>query len=195
MATRSSVLAWRMPWTQEPGRLRSMGSRESDTTERLNHQHHLLTKSSREGGQASLSCCLPWCSPCLSVSLSCLLKRGLVPSWGLCPPALRTSHRPQLQTPSLGALAHRCGGGWKHGLGLLDDSAIRTLPAAQEMQETRGVGQKVQKLISGSGRSPGGGGGNPLQCPCLENPMDREAWWAAVRGVAEGQTRLKQPAR
>ena len=33
-------------------------------------------------------------------------------------------------------------------------------------------------LIPGSGRSPGGGHGNPLQCSCLENPMDRGAWWA-----------------
>ena len=33
-------------------------------------------------------------------------------------------------------------------------------------------------LIPGSGRSPGGGQGNPLQHSCLENPMDRGAWWA-----------------
>ena len=33
-------------------------------------------------------------------------------------------------------------------------------------------------LIPGSGRSPGGGNSNPLQCSCLENPMEREAWWA-----------------
>ena len=39
--------------------------------------------------------------------------------------------------------------------------------------------------IPGSGRSPGEGNGNPLQYPCLENPMDREAWWATVHGVAE----------
>ena len=32
--------------------------------------------------------------------------------------------------------------------------------------------------VPGSGRSPGGGHGNPLQCSCLENPMDRGAWWA-----------------
>ena len=38
-------------------------------------------------------------------------------------------------------------------------------------------------LIPGWGRSPGGGNGNPLQCSCLENPMDREAWRAAVHGV------------
>ena len=44
--------------------------------------------------------------------------------------------------------------------------------------------------IPGSERSPGEGNGNPLQCSCLENPMDRGAWWAAVHGVAKSQTRL-----
>ena len=44
--------------------------------------------------------------------------------------------------------------------------------------------------VPGSGRSPGGGHGNPLQYPCLENPMDRGAWRATVRGVTESQTRL-----
>ena len=39
--------------------------------------------------------------------------------------------------------------------------------------------------IPGSGRCPGGGHGNPLQCSCLENPMDRRAWRAAVHSVAE----------
>ena len=34
--------------------------------------------------------------------------------------------------------------------------------------------------------------GNPLQCSCLENPRDRGAWWAAVYGVAQSQTRLKR---
>ena len=47
-------------------------------------------------------------------------------------------------------------------------------------------------LIPGSGRSPGGGHGNPLQYSCLENPMDRGAWWATVHGVAKTQTRLKR---
>ena len=40
-------------------------------------------------------------------------------------------------------------------------------------------------LIPGLGRSPGVGNGNPLQYPCLENSMDRGAWWATVHGVAE----------
>ena len=38
----------------------------------------------------------------------------------------------------------------------------------------------------------GEGNGNPLQCSCLENPRDGEAWWAAVSGVSQSQTRLKR---
>ena len=82
MAPHSSTLAWKIPWMEEPGRLQSIGSLESDTTERL-HFHF---------------------------SLSCT----------------------------------------------------------------------------------GEGNGNPLQCSCLENPRDVEAWWAAVYGVAQSQTRLKR---
>ena len=44
--------------------------------------------------------------------------------------------------------------------------------------------------ISGSGRSPGGGHGNPLQYFCLENPMDGGAWRATVHEVTKSQTRL-----
>ena len=81
MAPHSSTLAWKIPWTEEPGRLQSMGSEESDTTERL-HFHF---------------------------SVSCI----------------------------------------------------------------------------------GEGNGSPLQC-CLENPRDGGAWWAALYGIAQSQTRLKQ---
>ena len=44
----------------------------------------------------------------------------------------------------------------------------------------------------GSGRFPGGEHGNPLQCSCLGNPMDRGAWWATVYVVAKRQTLLKR---
>ena len=43
--------------------------------------------------------------------------------------------------------------------------------------------------VPGLGRSPGEGNGNPLQYSCLENPMDRGAWWG-VHGAAKSQTRL-----
>ena len=47
-------------------------------------------------------------------------------------------------------------------------------------------------LIPGSGRSPGGGHGSPLQHSCLENPMDRGAWRATVHRVAKNRTRQKR---
>ena len=54
---------------------------------------------------------------------------------------------------------------------------VKNLPA--KARDTGDLGS-----IPGSGRSPGGGNGNPLQYSCLENPTDREAWRATVRGVA-----------
>ena len=47
-------------------------------------------------------------------------------------------------------------------------------------------------LIPDRGRSLGGGHANPLQYSCLENTMDRGAWWAAVHRVAKSQTQLKR---
>ena len=49
-------------------------------------------------------------------------------------------------------------------------------------------------LIPKLGRSPGEGNGNPLQCSCLENPMNRRAWRAAIRGVTKSQTWLSMHA-
>ena len=57
-------------------------------------------------------------------------------------------------------------------------------PWVGKIQETiRDMGS-----IPGLGRSPGEGNGNSLQYSCLENPMDRGAWWATVLGVAESDT-------
>ena len=46
--------------------------------------------------------------------------------------------------------------------------------------------------IPGSERSPGGRNGNPLQYSCLENSMDRGAWWATVHGVAKESDTTEQ---
>ena len=59
---------------------------------------------------------------------------------------------------------------------LLGGSGVKNLPA-----NTGDRGDSSS--ISGTGRSPGGGNGNPLQCCCLENSMDRGAWRATVHGV------------
>ena len=64
--------------------------------------------------------------------------------------------------------------------GISSSAVIKNSPAMQEMW--------VQ--VPESGRSPGEGNGNPLQYSCLENPMDRGVWRAAVHGVAKSWTRL-----
>ena len=62
--------------------------------------------------------------------------------------------------------------------------AVKNLPAnAGDVRDTG--------LIPGSGRSPGGGHGNPPHYSCLENPMDRGAWWATVHRVIKSLTWLK----
>ena len=61
--------------------------------------------------------------------------------------------------------------------------AVKNLPV---QVRPRDVGS-----IPGSGKSPGGGHDNPLQDSCLENPMDRGAWWATALGVTENRTGLK----
>ena len=57
---------------------------------------------------------------------------------------------------------------------------VKNLPALQEMWGR----------FSWVGEVPGEGKGNPLQYSCLENPLDREDWWAKVHGIAKSQTRL-----
>ena len=50
---------------------------------------------------------------------------------------------------------------------------------------------KELSLIPQSGRSPEGGNGSPLQNSCLENPIDRGAWWATVHGIAKSQHMIR----
>ena len=62
-----------------------------------------------------------------------------------------------------------------------DDSVIKNLLASAE--------DAIDMCLTPeSGRTPGVGNDNPLQYSCLENSMDRGAWWATVHGVAKSQT-------
>ena len=70
-------------------------------------------------------------------------------------------------------------------LGLPGGSAVNYPPAIQEMQE-------MQVQSSGQEDPLEGNMGNPLQCSCLENPVDRETWQTTVHRVAKSQTKLKQ---
>ena len=60
---------------------------------------------------------------------------------------------------------------------------VKNLPANAGDRRDKGS-------IPGSGRSPGGGHGNPLQYSCLENPKDKGAWWATVHKVAKSWIQL-----
>ena len=71
----------------------------------------------------------------------------------------------------------------KSGEGLPGGTMVKNLPA--DVRDTRESGS-----ISGSGRSPGEGNGNPLQYCCPENPRDTGAWWPIVHRVAKSQTQL-----
>ena len=127
MATHSNTLAWRIPGTEEPSGLPSMGSY------RVGHNW------------SDLAAAAAGSKGCSQVS-----------------PELTHSH----QHPSPCAFPR-----WL---------MVKNLPA--------NAGDAG--LIPGSGRSSGGGNGNPLQYSCLESSMDRRAWWAAVHGVAKSRTRL-----
>ena len=69
------------------------------------------------------------------------------------------------------------------GIGFPGGTVVENLPA--NPGDPRDAGS-----IPGSGRSPGGGNGNLLQYSCLENPMDRGAWWDIVHGIAKSPTQL-----
>ena len=67
----------------------------------------------------------------------------------------------------------------------------------KKIRDTKGTFQaKMGSIKDRNGRdlteADGEGNGNPLQCSCLENPMDRGAWWATVHRVANGQTLMKR---
>ena len=61
----------------------------------------------------------------------------------------------------------------------------------KNLPDNAGDIRDVGSIIAGLGRSPGGGHGYPLQYSCLENPMDRRAWWATVHEFEKSRTQLK----
>ena len=130
MVTHSSILAWRIPWMEEPGELLSIGSQRV--------------------GQSN-------CPE--------LTDHGLVP--------LRCGSAREPKRPGEAHTAHP-------PASRREDSS-REGPVSANAREERDTG-----LILGI--SLGGGHSIPLQYSCLENPMDRGAWWATVQSVAESDT-------
>ena len=130
MTPQSSALAWKIPWTEEPGGLQSMGSR------RVGHD---------------------W-----ATSLSLFTFMHWRRKWQPTPVFLP---------------------GESHG----QRSLMGCSPWGREESDTTG---RLHFHFSLS--CTGKGNGNPLQCSCLENPRDGGAWWAAIYGVTQSRTWLKQ---
>ena len=74
---------------------------------------------------------------------------------------------------------------------IVDCDTLRGFPGGSVVKKLLANAGDAGESIPGSGRSPEGRHGNPLQYSCLEKPMDRGAWQAAVHGVEKSRTRLK----
>ena len=166
MATRSSILAWRIPWTEEPGGLQSVGSQESETTEWLHFPQ------SCSNGRAS----------CLHAAIS------LAPSSTFKDPCnyqgaqLHNSGKlPHLNTSWPATLISL---NWTYSWGFPGGSAVKN-PSANA-RDIRDEG-----LTPGLGRSCGEGNGTPLQYSRLGNPMEGGAWQLQSMGL-QSQTQLKR---
>jgi len=158
MATHSSVLALRIPGTGKPGVLWSMGSH------RVGHDWSDLAAAA---AAATAACSFFWIYQTFSYievylsTYSFLLQRLLVVSTITKHLALFFySNRTLIFT-------------WAHIFFGASQMAPVVMNPTVNAGDRRDVG-----WIPGSGRSPGGGHGNPLQYSCLENPMDRGAWQA-----------------
>ena len=178
MAPYSSTLAWKIPWTEEPGRLQSMGLLGVGHTERL-HFHFSLSCIGEGNGNPLQCSCLEhprdvgvWWAAVYGVAQSRTRLKRLSSSSSRQPSRRRQWHPTPVLLP-----------GKSHGR----RSLVGCSPWGREESDTT---ERLDFHFSLSGI--GEGNGNPLQCSCLENPREWGAWWAAVYGVAQSRTRLKR---
>ena len=129
---------------------------------------------------------------------------GIVVTWGpelsFCLPAALLPHSPNSEAQmvflgfSVGDLRGRRKWGPKGGVRMNWGSAKSYVlnwgfPGGPEGKVSACNAGNLGPILV-SGRSPGEGNSNPLQHPCLQNPMDGGAWWDTVHGVAKSRTRL-----
>ena len=174
LATHSSILSWRFPGTKESDGLESVGSQRA--------RHEWATEPQ-------------WSKVVLEVhffaaqlsSYSSICRKGFsfpIELWW-CLSLKRTNNWLYLYLESRRRRWHPTPvllPGKSHGQG----SLVGCSPwSREEWDMTEWLPFHFSLSCIGEGN------GNPLQCSCLENPGDRGAWWAAVYGVAQSQTRLK----
>ena len=169
MATHPSILAWRIPWTKQPGGLQSIGSQGQT---RLGDQHFYTSPDWNEGVEKPLPTSFPVAVNSLPTIYNLIgwfwvnLRRDIQVCVFMTPDLdLTLKHSKSFWTASLVA------------------QVVKNLSA--NAAGIRDVGS-----IPGSGRSPGRAYSNLFQYSCLENLLDRGAWRATVRWVTESQTWL-----
>ena len=161
MVTHSSILAWKIPWADEPSGIQSVGS------QRLRHNWaniHTL----QEQVQAFLLSLSPFG---FCVVFSHFLSLALYLIIIMCTRIKITIMLPWIHEESTIALAK--------GMFLRFSSSLITFSHTSlvaQMVKASAYNVADMGSILGSGRSPGEGNGNPLQYSCLENPMDGGAW-------------------
>ena len=157
MATHSSIFAWKIPWTEEPGGLQPVWSQkaEHNWVIECTHTHthtHTLTHSQRESGQTGESCCYG-------------------PLW-------LTSYEGHIDEGAETKFLNACyilSSVWFLN-GIVINIYLTLLCPCGSDGKASAYNAGDLGLIPGSGRSPGEGNGNPLQHSCLENPMVGGAW-------------------
>ena len=201
MATHSSILAWRIPWTEEPGGLQPMGS------ERVSH--HRTSKPAQHGarhvsGARKTSDKLTGHEPCQGESWWCQdaeVKGRHQEGGGCCPWGASARCRGEQHdfcSSRWGTWMRKQGDKLKdhvfyhhHQINILLEVAPQVALVLKNPPANAGSIRDVG-LIPGLGRAPGGGNGNSLQYSFLENPMDRGAWQPTVHGAANRWAQLKQ---
>ena len=161
MAPHSSTLAWKIPWTEEPGRLQSMGS--------LRVGHDWATS-------LSLFTFMHWRRKWQPTPV---FLPGESQGWGSLVGCRLWDHRESDTTEVTSQQQHQQAV-WR---------IPRWLSAIESACKWKG--QRRSEFDPWVEKVHWGGNGNPLQYSCLDNAMDRGAWQATVNGITESRTRLK----
>ena len=193
MAPHSSTLAWKVPWMEEPGGLQSMGSRRvgHDWATELNWTDVQVLLGQAQFRRSRAHCFAMLRSFVKSSALDSVRtwsqpeEKGYRNIEGICrvhgkKSFLRLKANVHTVYPSLSLSV----GG--------DCTAVSPLSSSWSKPFSPFLGLTEWLHFDFSLSCIGEGNGNPLQCSCLENPRDGGARWAAIYGVAQSRTRLKQ---
>ena len=179
MAPHSSTFAQKIPWTEEPGRLQSMGSLESDTTEATQQQHTPVFLPGEFHGQRSLADYSPF-----GCKESDRTERRTHTSKETEQVGLKLNIQKTKIMASCPITSWETDG---ETVETVSDFILRGSKITADSDCSHEIKRRLllrRKVMTNLDSIFGGGNGTPLQYFYLENPIDRGAWWAGVHGVA-----------